>query len=211
MKPLALSMIPLILAGCASSHPAHDLTQPPIRMGPAEDFGLKITDVAGLDVDYTIDHPAFVVAMRVTPPRMVEVVTPRYQHTQSSSGHHYARAGAPSFPVGGGNYTTQRTAGKSGCPPLPPGGTDASCSSDPVSTAYSYYLAPAAAPTGGYWLIIVSDLATSNAEIAQRLQTMAPPDTSLVSLVRSIPEALIAARTAHWAAYYAAFGQAQKP
>jgi hypothetical protein len=58
----------------------------------------------------------------------------------------------------------------------------------------------------GYWLLVVSDAPTPPREVLQRLERMHVRDTSLRALVQSIPEPLIASRTNHWAAYYAAFG-----
>jgi len=57
----------------------------------------------------------------------------------------------------------------------------------------------------GYWLLIVSDAPTTAGELAARLRLMAVPNTSLVDVVRALPEALVGSRTAHWAAYYVAF------
>jgi hypothetical protein len=57
----------------------------------------------------------------------------------------------------------------------------------------------------GYWLLIVSDAPTTAGELAARLRLLGLPNTSLVDLVRALPEALVGSRTAHWAAYYVAF------
>ena len=57
----------------------------------------------------------------------------------------------------------------------------------------------------GYWLLIVSDAQTTAGELASRLRLMEVPDTSLVDVVRALPEALVGSRSSHWAAYYVAF------
>lgn len=57
----------------------------------------------------------------------------------------------------------------------------------------------------GYWLLIVSDAPTTASELASRLRVMEVRDTSLLDVVRHLPEALVASRTARWAAYYVAF------
>ena len=74
-------------------------------------------------------------------------------------------------------------------------------------------LVPGGAPddAAGYWLLIVSDAPTPGREVMRRLGQMSLPDTSLVALVQSIPEPLIASRATRWAAYYAAFGVQKDP
>ena len=57
----------------------------------------------------------------------------------------------------------------------------------------------------GYWLLIVSDAPTTAGELAARLRVMEVRDTSLVAVVRALPEALVGSRTSQWAAYYVAF------
>src|SRR2546425_617628 len=54
----------------------------------------------------------------------------------------------------------------------------------------------------GYWVLIVSDVPTAAADLNQRLAPMTFPDSSLFAVVQHLPEALVASRTSHWAAYY---------
>jgi len=58
----------------------------------------------------------------------------------------------------------------------------------------------------GYWVLIVSDVPTAAADLNQRLAPMTFPDSSLLAVVQHVPEALVASRTSHWAAYYVPFG-----
>jgi len=63
----------------------------------------------------------------------------------------------------------------------------------------------------GYWVLIVSDVPTAAADLNQRLAPMTFPDSSLLALVQHLPEALVASRTSHWAAYYVPFGAPTAP
>ena len=63
----------------------------------------------------------------------------------------------------------------------------------------------------GYWVLIVSDVPTAAADLNQRLAPMTFPDSSLLAVVQHVPEALVASRTSHWAAYYVMFGAPSPP
>ncbi len=63
----------------------------------------------------------------------------------------------------------------------------------------------------GYWLLIVSDAPTTAGDLYQRLAPMTFPDSTLLEVVRHLPEALVGSRTTHWAAYYVAFGVPSTP
>ena len=78
-------------------------------------------------------------------------------------------------------------------------------------TSTYYVFVPDRDQPSGYWLLIASDLPLSQSEVEHRIAGLNRSDTSAVNLVRKIPEVLIAARTAHWAAYYAPFGAQNDP
>lgn len=56
-------------------------------------------------------------------------------------------------------------------------------------------------PALGYWVLIVSDVATSAGELQRQLATMDPSDDDAAAVARALPEVLVGARTNRWAAY----------
>ena len=201
MKRTLCSVLALSLAaaGCARH------TIPPVvltsqtRLGPAEDFGAGILDVTPSDVDLSLDVPAYVIALRVTRELGIQVVAPVSGSPRSKRGTRYFRGGAVST-----TDTSLRTVSSKSCT------VRADSRESCVGLPMRYQIAQlkqggATSDAPGYWLLIVSDASTPAHEVMRRLTLMNLADTSLVALVRTIPEPLIASRTTHWAAYYAAF------
>jgi len=201
MKRTLCSVLGLSLAaaGCARH------TIPPVvltsqtRLGPAEDFGPGILDVTASDVDLSLDVPAYVIALRVTRELGIQVVAPVSGSPRSKRGTRYFRGGAVST-----TDTSLRSVSSKSCT------VRADSRESCVGLPMRYQIAQlkqggATSDAPGYWLLIVSDASTPAREVMQRLTLMNLADTSLVALVRNIPEPLIASRTTHWAAYYAAF------
>jgi hypothetical protein len=202
MKRTLFSVLALLLAaaGCARHTIPPVVLIPQTRMGPAEDFGPGIRDVTPSDVDLLLDLPAYVVALRVTRELGIQVVAPQSGSPKSKRGAHYFRGGAPS-----GADTSMRTVSSKACTVR--GDSREACMGLPTRyriTQLKQGGATSDAP--GYWLLIVSDAPTPAQEVMRRLGLMDLADTSLVALVRSIPEPLVASRTSHWAAYYVSFG-----
>jgi hypothetical protein len=63
----------------------------------------------------------------------------------------------------------------------------------------------------GYWLVIVSDARTPPSLLNIRLASIMLSDPPLKDALHSLPVVLVAARTAHWAAYYTTFGTPVDP
>ena len=194
----------LAAAGCARHSRPVELA-PQTRVGRAGDFGPGIGDVTPSDVDLRLVAPAYVIALRVTHEFGIQVVAPTTGSPKSKPGTHYFRGGT--VPKAD---SSMRTVSSKPCTIRP----DAreSCVDAPVEYRISQLIQGGApADAAGYWLLIVSDAPTLPAEVMRRLKGANLPDTSLVALVRSIPEPLVASRTSHWAAYYAAFGAPRDP
>ena len=201
MRIPSVSVLVLFLAaaGCARRNRPLELA-PQTRVGPAGDFGPGLADVTPSDVDLRLDVPAYVIALRVTNELGIQVVAPVSGSPRSKPGTHYFRGGekAP-------RDTSMRTVSSKACTVRP----DAreSCVGAPMQYRINQLIQGGApADAAGYWLLIVSDTPTPALDVLRRLGLMNLVDTSLVALVRSIPEPLMASRTKHWAAYYAAFG-----
>jgi hypothetical protein len=197
-----VSVLALLLAapGCARH------TIPPVvltsqaRIGPAEDFGPGIVDVTASDVDLKLDVPAYVIALRVTTDLGIQVIAPVSGSPRSKHGNHYFRGGASSQ-----TDTSMRTVSSKSCTVR--ADSRESCMGLPTRYRISQLkLGGATSDAPGYWLLIVSDAPTPGQEVMRRLGLMSLADSSLETLVRSIPEPLVASRTTHWAAYYAPFG-----
>jgi hypothetical protein len=202
MNRMALFMVLVVLVGC-TYHPPRSLP-PQASIGTDASFGLRITQVASLDIDYLIEQPAYVVAIRVTDDRRISVLAPEDGSPLSKSGHHYVRASR--------GYWVERsyTVTRDGCP-LRTQPADPPCSDVTQTITSTSFVPNRDQPRGGYWLLIVSDLRMSRPDILRQTEGLNRSDTSVVSLLRQIPQALIASRTMHWAAYYAAFGTEQDP
>jgi len=197
-----VSVLALLLAATACARHAI----PPVvltsqtRLGPAEDYGPGILDVTPSDVDLRLDAPAYVIALRVTTELGIQVVAPVAGSPRSKRGTHYFRGGAVST-----SDTSLRTVSSKSCTVR--ADSRESCVGMPMRyqiTQLKQGGATSDAP--GYWLLIVSDAPTPAQEVMRRLTLLNLADTSLVRLVRSIPEPLVASRTTRWAAYYAPFG-----
>jgi hypothetical protein len=200
--PLSVLALLLVAAGCARHTIPPVTLQPQTRLGPTQDFGPGIMDVTPSDVDVRLDLPGYVVALRVTKDFGIQVVAPLSGSPSSKRGAHYFRGGAPPASK---TDTTLRAASSKGCTVR--GDSRESCTG--VAMPYRItQLKQGGAPddAAGYWLLIVSDVPTPGREVMRRLGEMDLADESLEALVRSIPEPLIASRTARWAAYYVAFG-----
>ncbi len=202
LRNLQVSVLALSLAagGCARHTIAPVVLTPQTRIGPAEDYGPGIRDVTPSDVDLILDVPGYVIALRVTRELGIQVVAPVSGSPRSKRGAHYFRGGAA--PVAD---TSLRTVSSKSCTVR----ADSRESCTAVSMPYritQLKQGGAASDAPGYWLLIVSDAPTRRQEVMQRLARLDFADTSLVELVRSIPEPLMASRTTRWAAYYIAFG-----
>ena len=198
-------LVVLALAGCArhAIRPA-DLT-PQTRVGPAADFGPGIAAVTSSDVDLRLEVPAYVIALRVSHELGVQVVAPVSGSPRFKPGTHYFRGGAKA-PAD----SSMRTVSSKACTIRPD--TRESCVGAPVEYRINQLIQGGAAPdAAGYWLLVVSDAPTPPGDVMRRLSLMKLVDTSLVALVQSIPEPLVAPRTSHWAAYYAPFGAPRDP
>jgi len=201
MRIQGVSVLVLFLAaaGCARHNHPLELV-PQTRVGPAGDFGPGLAAVTPSDVDLRLAVPAYVIALRVTHELGIQVVAPTSGSPRSKPGTHYFRGGA--VPKAD---SSMRTVSSKACT-IRPDARD-SCVDAPVEYRISQLIQGGApADAAGYWLLIVSDAPTLPVDVMRRLKGANLPDTSLVGLVRGIPEPLIASRTNHWAAYYAAFG-----
>jgi hypothetical protein len=203
LRNLPVSVLALLLAvaACARHNRPVGLA-PQTRVGPAADFGLGIVDVSPSDVDLRLDVPAYVVALRVTHELGVQVVAPVSGSPRSKPGTHYFRGGgAPET-----DTSLYRAVSSKPCTIRPD--SRESCAAGVPMKYHITQLIQGGAPAdaAGYWLLVVSDAPTPALDVMRRLRLMNLVDTSLAALVQSIPEPLIAARTNHWAAYYAAFG-----
>jgi len=217
---LLIPLSALALAGCARHTIAPVVLTPQTRIGPAEDYGPGIVAATSRDVDFTLDMPAYVIAMRVTEARGVELIAPHTGNPRSQRGTHYVRAepltswrdgsyspaldGLPLFSPPCTQPADQRaTPFSEGCVDWP----DYAPQVTRNITQLRYNSPPGQV---GYWLLIVSDAPTRAHDLLRQVKQLDLPNASLADRVQSIPEAMIASRTTRWAAYYAAFGTPSK-
>jgi hypothetical protein len=221
LRNMPLSVLALLLAatGCARHTIPSVVLTPQTRIGPTEDYGPGIVEATSRDVDFKLDMPAYVIAMRVTEARGVELIAPHTGSPRSQRGAHYFRA-EPLTSWREGTYSPAFDG-----PPLSPPCTQpadqratpftAGCVDSPDYapqvtrniTQLRYNSPPSQV---GYWLLIVSDAPTRARDLLRQVKQLDLPNASLADRVHSIPEAMIASRTTRWAAYYAAFGTPSK-
>jgi hypothetical protein len=177
-------------------------------------------------MDFALDASAHVIVLHVSDAGRVEIARPLRSgdRTELARGKHHVMAPAFRFMgalSGSGRPTTcawgsispyteftgafdstgslrQKTA-------LAPLSYD-SCARHEQRTAAMFRLADGTPPrredpSESYWLLIVSDVPTAAADLEERLAPMEWPG-SAAAAVRSLPEVLVGARTARWAAYY---------
>jgi hypothetical protein len=203
MKRTLFTVVALLgtLSGCAQHTPPPVAPIPQTRLGSGQDFGPGIGAITPSDVDLTLDVPGYVIALRVTRDWGVQLIAPLSGSPMSKRGAHYFRGGPPS----GADSTLP--SGVSSKPCAYRADSRESCVGLPTRYRITQPIQGGAPPdAAGYWLLIVSDAPMPPRDIMRRLEAIHLAATSLVDLVRSIPEPLIAGRTTHWAAYYAPFG-----
>jgi hypothetical protein len=224
LRNLSPSVLALLIAASSCARhtiPSVTLT-PQTRIGPAEDYGLSIADVTARDIDFNLEQPAYVIALRVTDGGMIGLVAPLGGTPKAKRGAHYLRARdvrdndvtwversywTPAFSTAlpcTGPADQRATLGFAGC-------TDAYTAVPLVEHSIRLPVYGAAADGGGYWVLIASDAPMHAAEIRQRLDGVARSNSSLVSFVRSLPEQLLASRANRWVASYAPFGDSTAP
>ena len=210
----------LVVTGSCARHTIPPVVLVPQRhIGAADEYGLSVADVTARDIDFTLEKPAYVVALRVTEGG-VWLIAPLSGAPRSKSGAHYLRAGdgvswverssywtwTPAFSLPcAGPADTRSVLGFEGC-------SDFFYSSVPrVEYRTRVPIYEGEANRDGYWVLIASDTRIPTAEIRRRLEGVDRSDTLLVDVVRRIPERLLGSRTSDWAAYYAPFGDARLP
>ncbi len=166
------------------------------RLGAADAYGPGITAVSAGQVQFTLVRPAYVIVLRVGQDGGIEPIAPR--------------AGEP----------TQYDAGLHGVEGAPPDDARGSPVHEPVlRSAEALARAGRRAPPPGadlgdsvvtpkaFWLVVVSDVATSASEVRARLQAMKLEFPSVKAELEALPNALVGKRAGSWAAYYAPAGR----
>jgi len=220
-QPLSSVLVLLIAAsGCARHGIPPVVLTPQTHIGPADDYGLRITDLTATDLDFTLDKSAYVIALRVTRPG-VGVVVPRDGAPRFEPGSHYLRAVRAASAVEDSDYidytralplllpcsqfddqtAPQGSQDNPGCPNWQPN----------YPSHHRVVDDNSASDLVGYWLLIASDAPIRVSEIRRRIGGIQQRDAALVNVVRGLPERLLASRTTHWGAYYAPFGDANDP
>src|SRR5262245_11648533 len=207
---LWLAIVAVTVTSCARQAPLPVLVTPQTRLGLAEGYGPGIVSASARTMTFQLDAPAHSIVLRVIDDGTIEQVFPR------------GTGGSHAEPTG--TYTLAATPAQPYAPDAPhvPSGQAYAC---PFSFDIEANLAPACfnvdpasappetrpVPTrarereAGYWLVIMSDAATSAAALDARLRALDVEGGSLLDTVRQIPGALIGGHTTNWAAYYVGF------
>lgn len=210
-----IPLVALILGACARHTIPPVVLTPQTRIGPAEDYGPGILEATSRDVDFKLDAPAYVISLRVTEARGIEVIAPYSVSRRYKRGAHHVRAERLT------SWTEETYSPALTSPPLAPPCTqpaDKRAATDgegcvdwapytrQVTETISQLRYDSPPGNVGYWLLIVSDAPTRAHDLIGQIKLLDLPSTSLVDRVHSIPERLMGSRTTRWAAYYAAFG-----
>jgi hypothetical protein len=195
------------------------LLTPQTRLGLAEGFRPGFAAATARSMTFRLDAPAHVIVLRVMDDGTIEQLQP------VRGGDPLVRPGAHEVIATGARIaSTSRTwvppvgsavfgQGSLSCVPI----LDSDARADPTCVGLERARAsameqPSAPPPtrlredeAGYWLLILSDVATPPGELEARIQALDIDAGSLLDMVRQLPSALVGGRTTNWAAYYVGF------
>ncbi len=212
-SPWYVTILTIAFAGCARQAPLTVLLTPQSHLGLGEGFGPGIVSATSASMTLQLDAPAHVIVLRVLDNGDIEQV-----HPAGDGNDRLLPLGSYAF----GRATRQPYAPN---PPSVPSGPVNPCPPsfeseselnrpDPACWTADRAVAagaPPAMPTrprereSGYWLVIVSDLATPPRVLDARLHALDLDDEPLLESVVQIPSALIGGRTTNWSAFYVGF------
>ena len=219
-------------AGTACASPPRTIRPTPVvpapqtRLGSAGGFSPGIARATPLAVSFVMDTAAQVIVLRVSRTAGVEAAWPVHGFDRTRLAPGAYRIVAPSVAALLRAPSSQRVsdAPSSECvrgaahsaAVRPPEGSEQRSYEECVRaersrTSIFQRARPTPAPpvddaADGYWLVIVSDVATRAADLRRRLDAMEISDSTLTA-VRALPEGLVGGRTTRWAAFYAPFGR----
>lgn len=202
-----------VIAACAHPAALREVVTPQSYLGLGEGFGPGIVSAASKSMTLQLDAPGHVIVLRVLDNGDIEQVRP------------VGEGSDPALPRGSyafGRATRQPYAPS---PPSVPSGpvypcppsfeTESSLARpDPACWTVDRAVAVGAPPSvptqareqeSGYWLVIVSDVATPPRALDARLRSLELDDGPLLENVVQIPSALIGGRTTNWSAFYVGF------
>jgi hypothetical protein len=175
--------------------PATQLTAQVTRLGARDAYGPGIVGATSQQLQFELTRPAHVIVLRVDVDGTIEPVFPQAEDsvTQKAASRHvvaaaeFARApeqaARPTDPVIRSADALAREGRRAR--PSAAGGEDQ----------------PLAAATA-YWLLIVSDVATSAAEVQARLEATNREFPTMQAELDGLTRALMGRRTRQWAAFY---------
>ena len=166
------------------------------RLGAADAYGPGITAVSAGRVQFTLARPAHVIVLRVGQDGGIEPITPRAgEPTQYDAGLHSVEGpsldDAPGLLVHEPVLRSAEALARAGRRAPPPGAD----------------LGDSVVTPKAFWLVVVSDVATSASEVRARLQAMTLDFSSVKAELEALPKALVGKRAGSWAAYYAPAGR----
>ena len=212
-SPWYVTGLTIVFAACAHPAPLRELVTPQSHLGLGEGYGPGIVSATSKSLTLQLDAPGHVIVLRVLDNGDIEQVRPAGEGSDPvlpQGSYIFGRATRQP-------YSPSQSVVPSGpvysCPPS--FDTESSLARlDPacwtVDRAVAVGAPPRAPPPprekeSGYWLVIVSDLATPPRVLDARLRALELDDGPLLENVVQIPSALVGGRTTNWTAFYVGF------
>jgi hypothetical protein len=207
MPRLAVLLAAVAVAACVLPPPPSAILTPQNRFGLGDSYGPGIDSASSHWIRFEIAVPAHVIVLRVTDAGIEQVHPVSGPDYALQAGAHSMRGCALTIRDHGDDISDSYTRAcvresDRAAKPVPSGVTA-------VESVFQLTEAGASRPLAderGYWLLIVSDVATPARQLSHWLGLIDTEDDSLlVTTVLALPSLLVGGRTTNWAGYYVGF------
>jgi hypothetical protein len=198
LKTLPLLIVALSVAPHIAGAVQVGVSSPTVtRLGSRDAYGPGIVEATSRQLRLELTRPAHVIVLRVDPDGSIQLVSPE-------SGE-----GAVERPAGQ-QIVEMPPASRVEAAPEAPHVTDPVLRTADALAREGRRARPSAtgseeqavAPATAYWLLIVSDVPTSAADVEARLESMNREFPTMKAELEGLTRALIGRRTRQWAAFY---------
>jgi hypothetical protein len=194
MRLLAFPL--LVITGVSAPLAAQSPPPSVTRLGTRDLYGPGIVTASSYQLQFELARPAHVIVLRVDPDGSIQPVfpAPEDQQTEKPSGRHALEA----LPAAPAERTTEATGSLDPVLRTAQGVARQGTQVRPSAVGDE----PVSIKPKAYWLLIVSDVATSADDLQSRLETMQRDFPSITAELEGLARELTKRRTRKWTAYY---------